>query len=152
MRMELESSRSQWENADASARELLELQESLSGNTSDPYLTDLQNVARMYAAAGDAARAVALLRKAVAVADVLATPNDDWRRSQTRMDAARALANLGQFDEAITLGEAAVALSAHHARSKTSAGTGARTDSLDEKERGFPWSERCQAVMAYAPK
>ena len=111
MRMELESSRSQWENADASARELLELQESLSGNTSDPYLTDLQTVARMYEAAGDAARALALLRKAVAVADVLATPNDDWRRSQTRMDAALALASMGQFDEAETLGEEAVALS-----------------------------------------
>jgi tetratricopeptide (TPR) repeat protein len=111
MRMELESSRSQWENADASSRELLQLEESLNGNTSDPYLTDLQNVARMYAAAGDGARTIALLRKAVAIADLLATPNDDWRRSQTRMDAARALANLGQFDEAETLGEEALALS-----------------------------------------
>jgi Flp pilus assembly protein TadD len=109
--MELESSRSQWENADASSRELLQLEESLNGNTSDPYLTDLQNVARMYAAAGDGARTIALLRKAVAIADLLATPNDDWRRSQTRMDAARALANLGQFDEAETLGEEALALS-----------------------------------------
>jgi tetratricopeptide (TPR) repeat protein len=111
MRMELESSRSQWENADASARQLLELQESLSGNTSDPYLTDLQNVARMYEAAGDAARTLSVLRKAVAVADLLATPNDDWRRSQTRMDAALALARMGQFDEAVALGEEAVALS-----------------------------------------
>jgi tetratricopeptide (TPR) repeat protein len=109
--MELESSRSQWENADASARQLLELQESLSGNTSDPYLTDLQNVARMYEAAGDATRTLSVLRKAVAVADLLATPNDDWRRAQTRMGAARALARIGQFDEALALGEEAVALS-----------------------------------------
>jgi tetratricopeptide (TPR) repeat protein len=87
------------------------LQESLSGNTSDPYLTDLQNVARMYEAAGDAARTLSVLRKAVAVADLLATPNDDWRRSQTRMDAALALARMGQFDEAVALGEEAVALS-----------------------------------------
>jgi tetratricopeptide (TPR) repeat protein len=110
MRMELEISRSQWEQADASARELLQLQESLSGNTSDPYLTDLETAAHMYQAAGDSARALTLLRKAVAVADLLATPQEDWRRSQTRIEAALELARTGQFDEAEKLGEEAVAL------------------------------------------
>jgi tetratricopeptide (TPR) repeat protein len=110
MKIELERSHSQWERADASARELLELQESLSGNTSGPYLGDLQTVARMYEAAGDSVRSVTLFRKAVTITDLLDTPNNDWRRSQTRMEAARALARLDQFDEAERLGEEAVAL------------------------------------------
>ncbi|MFY9726235.1 MAG: hypothetical protein WB579_14060 [Bryobacteraceae bacterium] len=50
-----------------------------------------------------------LFRKAVTVAD-LATPNNNWRRAQTRIDLAFALARSGQFDEAETLGEEAVAL------------------------------------------
>jgi tetratricopeptide (TPR) repeat protein len=110
MRIEFERSQMQWEKADALARELLELQESLSGNTSDPYLRDLQTAARVYEAAGDSARALPLLRKAITVADLLATPNNDWRRSETRMDTALALARQGQFDEAEALGEEAVAL------------------------------------------
>jgi tetratricopeptide (TPR) repeat protein len=110
MKLEFERSHSQWERADASARELLELQESLSGNTSERYLGDLQMVARVYQAAGDSARALALFRKAVTIADLVTTPNNDWSRSQTRMEAALALAHLGQFDEAETLGEEAVAL------------------------------------------
>jgi len=109
MRLASEHARSQWEKADASARELLELQESLSGNTSEPYLGDLQTVARVYEAAGDSARALPLLRKAVVLADLHAAPND-WRRSETRMEVAMALARLGQFDEAETLGEEAVTL------------------------------------------
>jgi Flp pilus assembly protein TadD len=86
------------------------LQESLSGDTSEPYLGDLQTAARMYEAAGDSARALPLFRKAITIADSLAVPNNDWRRSQARMDAALALARLGQFDEAETLGEEAVAM------------------------------------------
>ena len=110
MKLEFERSRSQWQNADASARDLLELQESLSGNTSDPYFGDLQTAARMYVAAGDSARALPLFRKAITLADLLAMPNNDWRRSETRMEVAQALARAGQFDEAETLGEEAVAL------------------------------------------
>jgi hypothetical protein len=110
MKIDFERSHSQWEKADASARELLKLQESLSGNTSYLYLGDLQTAARVYQAAGDSARALPLLRQAVTIADLLGTPNDAWLRSQTRMDAALALARLGQFDEAETLAEEAVAL------------------------------------------
>jgi len=110
MQIEFERSNLQWEKAGASARELLELQESLSGNTSEPYLQDLQTAAQVYESAGDSAHALPLFRKAIVIADLLATPNNDWRRSQTRMDAALALAHLGQFDEAETLGEEAVAL------------------------------------------
>jgi tetratricopeptide (TPR) repeat protein len=92
------------------------LQESLSGNTSEPYLGDLQTAARVYQTAGDYARALPLFRKAITIADLLATPNNDWHRSQTRMDAAMVLALSGQFDEAETLGEEAVAL---HATQRT---------------------------------
>jgi tetratricopeptide (TPR) repeat protein len=110
MRIEFELSQSQWERAAASARDLLELEESLSGNTSEPYLGDLQTAARAYEASGDFFRALPLHRQAITIADLLATSNKDWRRAQTRMDAALALAQLGQFDEAVTLGEEAVAL------------------------------------------
>jgi tetratricopeptide (TPR) repeat protein len=110
MKIEFERSRSQWEKADVSARELLEFQERLSGNTSEPYLGDLETAARVYEAAGDSARALPLLRQAVTIADLLATRNDDGRRLQTRMNAALALARLGQFDEAETLGEEAIGL------------------------------------------
>jgi hypothetical protein len=48
MSIEFAHTRSQWSQADASARELLALQESLSGNTSEPYLGDLQLAARMH--------------------------------------------------------------------------------------------------------
>lgn len=103
-------SHSQWQQAEGSARELLELEESLSGNTSEPYLGALQTLARVYEAAGDSVRALPLRRKTVTIADLLATPNNAWLRSQTRMDVALALARLGQFDEAETLGEEAVVL------------------------------------------
>ena len=110
LKIDFALSQSQWENATASARELLELQESLSGNTSEPCLGDLGTAARVYEAAGDFLRALPLRRQAVTIADLLATSNQDWRRAQTRMDVALALARLGQFDEAETLGQEAVAL------------------------------------------
>jgi hypothetical protein len=110
LKIEFALSQSEWERAAASAQELLELQESLSGNTSEPYLGDLWTAARVYEAAGDSLRALPLRRQAVAIADLLATSNNDWHRAQTRMDLALALAQLGQFDEALTLGEEAVAL------------------------------------------
>ena len=116
MTIDFERVQSQWPQANESARQLLELQESLSGNTSEPYLGDLQTAARVYQTAGDYARALPLFRKAITIADLLATPNNDWHRSQTRMDAAMVLALSGQFDEAETLGEEAVAL---HATQRT---------------------------------
>ena len=110
LKIEFELSQSQWERALASARDLLELQQSLTGNTSEPYLGDLQTAARVYEAAGESLRALPLRRQAVAIADLLAAANKDWRRAQTRIELALALAQLGQFDEAVTLAEEAVAL------------------------------------------
>jgi len=112
LRLEFERGQSQWQKAEGSARDLLELQESLSGNTSEPYLNDLQSAALVYRSAGDSAGALPLLRKAVTIADLVSSSNNDWRRSQIRMDTALVLASLGQFDEAETLGEQAVALQA----------------------------------------
>ncbi|MDR3702425.1 MAG: hypothetical protein P4L56_22445, partial [Candidatus Sulfopaludibacter sp.] len=109
-KLEFERSHSQWQAAQASGRELLELQESLSGNTSEPYLADLQSVARAYTAAGDSPTALPLFRKAIAIADLVSTPNNDWSRPATRMEAAQTLANLKQFDEAVKLAEEAVAV------------------------------------------
>ena len=110
MRIEWEQARGEFAKAAASARELLELQESLTGNTSAAYLHSLETAAAIYEAAGDTARALPLLRQTIAIADLLATPLDDSERSRTRMNTALALARLGQFDEAETLGEAAVKL------------------------------------------
>jgi tetratricopeptide (TPR) repeat protein len=110
LRIDFELAQSLWERAEASARELLELQEALSGNTSEPYLGDLGTAARVYEVAGNFLRALPLRRQAVTIADLVATSNKDWHRAQTRMDLALTLAQLGQFGEAETLGEEAVAL------------------------------------------
>jgi hypothetical protein len=50
------------------------------------------------------------LRQAIAISDLHTALNDEWRRDQTRMNAAFVLAQMGQFDEAIALGEEALAL------------------------------------------
>ena len=110
MQIDLALAQSQWERAAASARELLQLQESLTGNASAAYLEDLHAAAQAFEAAGDSLRALPLRRQAVTIADLLATSNKDWRRAQTRMDVALVLVRLGQFDEAVTLGEEAMAL------------------------------------------
>ena len=110
MKIEFEQSHAQWQKAAASAGDLLELQESLSGKTSEPYLGDLQTAAGVYQMAGDFARALPLLRNAATIADLHDTPRNGWRRSRTHMDVALALAHLGRFDEAESLGEEALAL------------------------------------------
>jgi tetratricopeptide (TPR) repeat protein len=68
-RIELALSHSQWQVAEASARELLALQESLTGNTGEFYLGDLQTAARVHEAAADPLRALPLRRQAVALAE-----------------------------------------------------------------------------------
>ncbi len=110
MKIEFQRAHSQPEAAEASARQFLALEESLSGNTSEPYLGALQTLAQIHEAAGNSAQALPLLRKRVTIADLIATPDNGWLRSSTRMDTALALARMGQFEEAETLGEQAVAL------------------------------------------
>ena len=110
MEVEFQRSQSQWENAAAAARRLLELQASLTGDTSEGYLQDLQLAAGVYQGYGDDHRAVPLQRSAVHVADLLSTAPADWRRAQARLDLAYALARLNQFDEAETVAMEASAL------------------------------------------
>lgn len=112
MTVEFQRSRSDWEQAQAAAHELLVLQEALSGTTSEFYLGDLQLAAHLCRDAGDPAAAMPLLRHAIEIADLLDTPAHiyDWRRIQTRLDAAFTLAQMGQFDDAIALGEDAAKL------------------------------------------
>ena len=120
MKLDLVRTQGQWSAVDGLGRELLQAQESMSGNTSEAYLMDVQSVASMYTATSDYAHALPLRRKAVAISDLLSVPNGspDWRRSQTRMDAAMALAHLDQFEEAETLAQEAIAL---HATARTPA-------------------------------
>jgi len=112
VRVEIEFARNhqQWQRADLLVRQLLELQEALSGNTSEPYLGDLQMAARVSETAGDFPHAIALFRQAIVIADLVSTRENDWHRPRTRMDTAFALARAGQFEEAETLGVEAVAL------------------------------------------
>jgi tetratricopeptide (TPR) repeat protein len=93
----------------ALARDLLTLEEALSGDTSQPYLQGLQLTASVYEGNGQRARAVPLRRRAVTVAD-LAYASRDLQRGQVRIDAALALAREGQFEEAERLAEEAVAI------------------------------------------
>lgn len=100
-------------SADAvtSAEELLRLQESFSGDTSEPYMNDLEFAATVFTAAGEAERALPLRRKAVAIADRFGGPGtNDSRRGWTRMSLANTLAQLKRFDEAEGLAAEAVAL------------------------------------------
>ena len=108
--MEFEQRSGDRQNAIATAQKLLKFQESLSGNTSEPYLTDLQNAARAYESAGDTQGALPLLRQAVTISDLLGGTPNDWRRAGTRSELAFALARAGQFDEAETVMQEAARL------------------------------------------
>jgi hypothetical protein len=108
MTMELASSQSNWPQAEAAARELLEFQESVSGDSSEPYLNDLQAAAHAYG--NNPSQRLPLLRKAIVLSDLHATPFRDYRGAEIRMETAVTLAFLSQFDEAETLGGKAVAL------------------------------------------
>ncbi len=91
------------------ARELLALEESLSGTTSEPYLFAAELAADVFEFNQDPAPALALRRQAVTIVD-LVTPPDDPRRCWTRLNTANALARNQQFDEAESLAAAALAI------------------------------------------
>lgn len=103
MRIQLGRSHPQFDQSAAAVRDLLELQESLSGKTSDAYFSDLNTAGSVYQASGDWTRAVALYRQTIGIADLKPDPAYNWRRAQARMATALALAHMGQFDEAEAL-------------------------------------------------
>jgi tetratricopeptide (TPR) repeat protein len=111
MTINFQRSQAQWQQAAISTQELLKQQESFTGNTSEPYLSDLEIAAGVYESAGDHQRALPLRRQAVTIADLVAAPNaNDWSRAWARISLARVLARLGQFDEAESVARQAVAL------------------------------------------
>jgi tetratricopeptide (TPR) repeat protein len=94
------------------SQELVALEESLSGATSEPYLHATETLASAMEATGDRAGALPLRRKTVTIAD-LVYGSSDSRRATFRIVAAMAYAREGQFDEAEQLAKVAVAISQH---------------------------------------
>jgi hypothetical protein len=91
------------------AEDLLALEESLSGTTSEPYLRALRDLAQVYDYNRDRERSLPLRLQMVALADRVFNANDPQRGS-VRTEAAMALAAQGQFDEAERLAAEAVAI------------------------------------------
>ncbi len=107
--IEVEGSRGSSGSALRAAQDLLALEESLSGTTSEPYLRAVETLAGVYESSGDGERVTPLRRQAVAIADVI-SPANDPRRGFVRMNAAFGLARLRQFEEAERLAEEAVSI------------------------------------------
>jgi len=93
----------------SAAQDLLSLEESLSANTSEPYLRAAETLAELYESAGDPERALPLRRQTVSIADLVFRANDA-RRGFIRVQVALALARQRQFDEAERLANEAVAI------------------------------------------
>jgi hypothetical protein len=91
------------------AEELVALEESLSGATSQPYLQAIETLAGVYQASGNPARALPLHRQIVAIADVV-YPAKEVQRGFVRINAALAFARAAQFDEAERLANQAAAI------------------------------------------
>jgi len=96
------------ERASVTAQDLLRLEESLSGTTSEPYLNVLNQLIHLYQSS-EPERALPLYRQTIAIADLVARPNDT-RPIETRIQAARAFAGANQFEEAERLASEAIAL------------------------------------------
>jgi tetratricopeptide (TPR) repeat protein len=99
-------------DAFAASQELVALEESLSGATSEPYLHATETLAGAMVSTGDRAGALPLRRKIAAIADLVYAANDS-RRATLRITAAMAYAREGQFDEAEALAREAVAIGQH---------------------------------------
>ena len=107
--MDYEHSRRSVAGALAAAQEVIRLEESLSGDTSAPYLQAAGTLAGLYEQSGDPGRAIALHKQMIAISD-LVFPAKDLQRASLRMSAAMTLARVKQFDEAESLAREAVAI------------------------------------------
>ena len=96
----------------AASQELVALEESLGGATSEPYLRAIETLADAMEATGDRCGALPLHRRIVAISDLVYAVNDS-RRATFRINAAVAYAREGQFDEAEALAKEAVAVGQH---------------------------------------
>ncbi len=98
----------------AAAEDLLSLEESVTGNTSQPYLNALEVLANTQEWIGEGEGALSLRLKAVKIADLVFTKMD-LQRGQVRINTAFALARLGQFEEAERMGQEAAAIALENA-------------------------------------
>jgi len=111
LRLEFARARGAQAEAVRSAEDLLALEESLSGNTSQPYMHAARTAAGAFESAGNRERALAMHRQIVKIAD-LTLRADDLQRADVRMAAASVFASARQFDEAERLAGEAVTIAA----------------------------------------
>jgi tetratricopeptide (TPR) repeat protein len=101
------------QDALVASRELVALEESLGGATSEPYLRAIETLASAMEATGDRAGALPLRRRIVAIADLVYSGSNETRRTWLRINAAKAYANEQQLDAAETLAREAIAIGQH---------------------------------------
>jgi hypothetical protein len=94
------------------SQELVALEESLDGATSEPYLLATETLANVMETRGARAGALPLHRGIVTIGDLVYAANDS-RRAAFRVTAAMAYAGEGQFEEAEALAREAVAIGQH---------------------------------------
>jgi len=95
------------------SQQLAKLEESLSGNTSEPYLRATETLVKAMEANEDLAGALPLRRTVVAIADLVFSASNETRPATLRIDAAMAYARMGRFDEAEALAKEAIAIGEH---------------------------------------
>ena len=100
--VELERGRNSPQAAILPAQNLVALEETLDGPTSEPLYRAAETLAQLYGSTGDSARALPLYQQTVAIADAVFRA-DDPRRGQSRTNAARLLIAEHRPDEAEVL-------------------------------------------------
>lgn len=115
------------------SQELVALEESLDGATSEPYLRATETLADSMETIGDRAGALPLRRKAIAIADLVYGANDSGR-AIVRIKAAMAYARQGQFDEAEQLAREAVTIGQYMQPAQASMFTGQLQQILQMKQ------------------
>jgi tetratricopeptide (TPR) repeat protein len=109
MTIEFEQDHGAPQAAAAAAEELLVLAAAVHGPDGTGNLTYIQTAAGLYEIQGNAQRVRSLYQRAIAIVDTGCAP-DDYRPAGVRIQAAFALAHLGDFDDAERLARQAVAL------------------------------------------
>jgi len=97
--IELERGRNSPQAAILAAQNLIGLEETLDGPTSEPLYRAAETLADLYRSNGDSARALPLLQQLIAIADAVFRA-DDPRRGQSRANAAAVLIAERRPDEA----------------------------------------------------
>jgi hypothetical protein len=100
--IEVERGRHSLSAAILAAQNLLGLEETLDGPTSEPFYRAAETLAELYRATGDSARALPLYQQTIAIGDAVFRA-DDPRRGQSRMNAAVLLIADHRPDEAEAL-------------------------------------------------